>query len=167
MKKLLVLLTILSSIIAYAEDTIELEQTTVKGSKTSDYTAPPKEQKNTFVITQERIREKNYKNVEDILMKKLLVLLTILSSIMAYAEDTIELDQTTVKSSPRSSDYTLIPKEQKNTYVITQEKIRERNYKNVEDVLRDAPGVTIQNTAFGPRVDMRGSGEKSLSRVKV
>jgi len=100
-------------------------------------------------------------------MKKLLVLLTILSSIMAYAEDTIELDQTTVKSSPRSSDYTLIPKEQKNTYVITQEKIRERNYKNVEDVLRDAPGVTIQNTAFGPRVDMRGSGEKSLSRVKV
>ena len=100
-------------------------------------------------------------------MKKLLVLLTILSSIIAYAEDTIELDQTTVKSSPRSSDYTLIPKEQKNTYVITQEKIRERNYKNVEDVLRDAPGVTIQNTAFGPRVDMRGSGEKSLSRVKV
>ena len=46
-------------------------------------------------------------------MKKLLVLLTILSSIIAYAEDTIELDQTTVKSSPRSSDYTLIPKEQK------------------------------------------------------
>ena len=37
MKKLLVLLTILSSIIAYAEDTIELDQTTVKGSKTSDY----------------------------------------------------------------------------------------------------------------------------------
>ena len=94
-------------------------------------------------------------------------MLTILSSIIAHAEDTIELNQTTVKSSPRSSDYTLIPKEQKNTYVITQEKIRERNYKNVEDVLRDAPGVTIQNTAFGPRVDMRGSGEKSLSRVKV
>ena len=100
-------------------------------------------------------------------MKKLLALLTILSSIIAHAEDTIELKETTVKSSPRSSDYTLIPKEQKNTYVITQEKIRERNYKNVEDVLRDAPGVTIQNTAFGPRVDMRGSGEKSLSRVKV
>lgn len=94
-------------------------------------------------------------------------MLTILSSIIAHAEDTIELNQTTVKSSPRSSDYTLIPKEQKNTYVITQEKIRERNYKNVEDVLRDAPGVVVQNTAFGPRVDMRGSGEKSLSRVKV
>ena len=99
-------------------------------------------------------------------MKKLLVLLTILSSIMAYAEDTIELDQTTVKGS-KTSDYTAPPKEQKNTFVITQERIREKNYKNVEDILRDAPGVVVQNTAFGPRIDMRGSGEKSLSRVKV
>ena len=99
-------------------------------------------------------------------MKKLLVLLTILSSIMAYAEDTIELDQTTVKGS-KTSDYTAPPKEQKNTFVITQERIREKNYKNVEDILRDAPGVVVQNTAFGPRIGMRGSGEKSLSRVKV
>ena len=100
------------------------------------------------------------------MMKKLLVLLTILSSIIAYAEDTIELEQTTVKGS-KTSDYTAPPKEQKNTFVITQERIREKNYKNVEDILRDAPGVVVQNTAFGPRIDMRGSGEKSLSRVKV
>ena len=99
-------------------------------------------------------------------MKKLLALLTILSSIIAYAEDTIELNQTTVKGS-KTSDYTAPPKEQKNTFVITQERIREKNYKNVEDILRDAPGVVVQNTAFGPRIDMRGSGEKSLSRVKV
>ena len=99
-------------------------------------------------------------------MKKLLVLLTILSSIIAYAEDTIELEQTTVKGS-KTPDYTAPPKEQKNTFVITQERIREKNYKNVEDILRDAPGVVVQNTAFGPRIDMRGSGEKSLSRVKV
>lgn len=99
-------------------------------------------------------------------MKKLLVLLTILSSIIARAEDTIELNQTTVKGS-KTSDYTAPPKEQKNTFVITQERIREKNYKNVEDILRDAPGVVVQNTAFGPRIDMRGSGEKSLSRVKV
>ena len=99
-------------------------------------------------------------------MKKLLVLLTILSSIIAHAEDTIELKETTVKGS-KTSDYTAPPKEQKNTFVITQERIREKNYKNVEDILRDAPGVVVQNTAFGPRIDMRGSGEKSLSRVKV
>ncbi|WP_298972710.1 TonB-dependent receptor [uncultured Fusobacterium sp.] len=99
-------------------------------------------------------------------MKKLLVLLTILTSMASFSEDVIELEQTTVKAS-KTSDYTAPPKEQKNTFVITQERIREKNYKNVEDILRDAPGVVVQNTAFGPRIDMRGSGEKSLSRVKV
>ena len=99
-------------------------------------------------------------------MKKLLVLLSILTSIASFSEDVIELEQTTVKGS-KTSDYTAPPKEQKNTFVITQERIREKNYKNVEDILRDAPGVVVQNTAFGPRIDMRGSGEKSLSRVKV
>ena len=99
-------------------------------------------------------------------MKKLLVLLSIITSITSFSEDVIELGQTTVKGS-KTSDYTAPPKEQKNTFVITQERIREKNYKNVEDILRDAPGVIVQNTAFGPRIDMRGSGEKSLSRVKV
>ena len=99
-------------------------------------------------------------------MKKLLVLLSIISSIASFSENVIELGQTTVKGS-KTSDYTAPPKEQKNTFVITQERIREKNYKNVEDILRDAPGVVVQNTAFGPRIDMRGSGEKSLSRVKV
>lgn len=99
-------------------------------------------------------------------MKKLLVLLSIITSIASFSEDVIELGQTTVKGS-KTSDYTAPPKEQKNTFVITQERIREKNYKNVEDILKDAPGVVVQNTAFGPRIDMRGSGEKSLSRVKV
>ncbi len=99
-------------------------------------------------------------------MKKLLVLLSIITSITSFSEDVIELGQTTVKGS-KTSDYTAPLKEQKNTFVITQERIREKNYKNVEDILRDAPGVVVQNTAFGPRIDMRGSGEKSLSRVKV
>jgi len=99
-------------------------------------------------------------------MKKLLVLLSIITSITSFSEDVIELGQTTVKGS-KTSNYTAPPKEQKNTFVITQERIREKNYKNVEDILRDAPGVIVQNTAFGPRIDMRGSGEKSLSRVKV
>ena len=88
-------------------------------------------------------------------MKKLLVLLSIMSSIASFSEDVIELGQTTVKGS-KTSDYTAPPKEQKNTFVITQERIREKNYKNVEDILRDAPGVVVQNTAFGPRIDMNG-----------
>ena len=100
-------------------------------------------------------------------MKKLLILLSIISALPLLAEETIKLDKSVIKGRPRAADYSLIPKEQKNTFVITHEKIRERNYKNVEDILRDAPGVVVQNTAFGPRIDMRGSGEKSLSRVKV
>lgn len=99
-------------------------------------------------------------------MKKILFLVGALFSISAFAEQTIELGSTSIKGN-RKTDYTLTPKEYKNTYTITQEKIQERNYKNVEDVLRDAPGIVVQNTAFGPRIDMRGSGEKSLSRVKV
>ena len=99
-------------------------------------------------------------------MRKMLFLIGALLSISAFAEQTVELGSTSIKGN-RKADYTLTPKEYKNTYTITQEKIQERNYKNVEDVLRDAPGVVIQNTAFGPRIDMRGSGEKSLSRVKV
>ncbi len=99
-------------------------------------------------------------------MRKMLFLIGALLSISAFAEQTVELGSTSIKGN-RKADYTLTPKEYKNTFTISQEKIRERNYKNVEDALRDAPGVTIQHTAFGPRVDMRGSGEKSLQRVKV
>lgn len=100
-------------------------------------------------------------------MKKLLIFINILVSISLFSEETIKLDKSVIKATSKTTDYNLIPKEQKNTYVITQEKIRERSYKNVEDVLRDAPGIIVQNTAFGPRIDMRGGGEKALSRVKV
>lgn len=100
-------------------------------------------------------------------MKKIFILLSIMTSVQLLANEVIKLEKSVIKNNSRPSNYSLIPKEQKNTFVITQEKIRERNYKNVEDVLRDAPGVVVQNTAFGPRIDMRGSGEKALSRVKV
>lgn len=100
-------------------------------------------------------------------MNKKLTMLIFLLSTLTFSEETIKLENSVIKSTNSNTDYTLIPKEQKNTFVITQERIREKNYKNVEDVLRDAPGVVVQNTAFGPRIDMRGSGEKSLSRVKV
>lgn len=100
-------------------------------------------------------------------MRKVLISLSILMSIPIMAEQTIKLEKSVIKNNSRTADYNTTPKEYKNTYVITQEKIQERNYKNVEDVLRDAPGVIVQNTAFGPRVDMRASGEKSLQRVKV
>lgn len=85
----------------------------------------------------------------------------------SFATDTvIELDKTIIQDNSNRNFFTQ-PKEVKNTYTVTQEQIQERNYKNVEEVLKDSPGVIVNNTAFGPRIDMRGSGEKSLSRVKV
>lgn len=81
-------------------------------------------------------------------------------------EPTVQLERTFIDNN-YSRDLFVQPKEVKNTYTVTQEQIHEKNYKNVEEVLKDSPGVIVNNTAFGPRIDMRGSGEKSLSRVKV
>ncbi|MEG1338717.1 TonB-dependent receptor [Cetobacterium sp.] len=57
--------------------------------------------------------------------------------------------------------------ENKNVTVLFKEQIDNGNYKNVEDVLRDAPNIIVQDTYFGPRIDIRGNGEKSISKVKV
>ena len=100
-------------------------------------------------------------------MFKKLGILSFLIATSLYGEVSVELDKSVIKNKDGQRDFIVQPKVSKNTYTVTQEQIQERNYKNVEDVLRDAPGVVIQNTAFGPKVDMRGSGEKSFSRVKV
>ncbi len=100
-------------------------------------------------------------------MKKESLLLYFFISAVSFANNAvIQLDNTVVHDNS-SREFFVQPKEVKNTYTVTQKQIQERNYKNVEEVLRDSPGVVVNNTAFGPRVDMRGSGEKSLSRVKV
>ncbi|MGL4537776.1 MAG: TonB-dependent receptor [Cetobacterium sp.] len=57
--------------------------------------------------------------------------------------------------------------ENKNVTLLTKEQIDNGNYKDVSDVLRGAPNVIIQDTYFGPRVDIRGNGEKAISKVKV
>lgn len=101
-------------------------------------------------------------------MKKQLLLFSILACSSVYGENigNINLEESNIVSRGDFQNGTTIV-QNKNTIVITQEKIQEKKYKNVEEVLQDAPGIIIQNTPFGPRVDMRGSGEKSLSRVKV
>lgn len=100
-------------------------------------------------------------------MKKLLMLSFLLACASAYgSEAVIELDSTVIKDNYKR-DFVVQPKESKNTFTVTQEQIQERNYKNVEEVLQDAPGIIVNNTAFGPKIDMRGNGEKSLSKVKV
>lgn len=84
--------------------------------------------------------------------------------LIANAEETVKLKSSNINA--MGIDRPIV-KENKNVHVITQEKIREKKYRNIEEVLRDAPGITVQSTAFGPVIDMRGSGNRALSRVKV
>ncbi len=98
--------------------------------------------------------------------QQIALFLFLLSSLSHSKDATIQLDQTIIKKN-YSRDFLVQPKEVKNTYTITQEQIQEKNYKNVEEVLKDSPGVIVNNTAFGPKIDMRGNGEKSISKVKV
>ncbi|MGL5575933.1 TonB-dependent receptor plug domain-containing protein, partial [Cetobacterium sp.] len=102
-------------------------------------------------------------------MKKYLFVMCLALCANSYADSLggIQLETSHITDSTRSGGSVFNVVESKNTTIITQEKIQEKKYENVEAILREAPGVIVQNTAFGPRIDMRGSGEKSLSRVKV
>lgn len=100
-------------------------------------------------------------------MKKIILFYLIVSALSIADDVNIDLGDSVIRKNYSEREFFVAPREIKNTYVVTQEQIQEKNYKNVEDVLRDSPGVVVNNTAFGPRVDMRGSGEKSLSRVKI
>ncbi|WP_432204646.1 TonB-dependent receptor [Cetobacterium somerae] len=80
-------------------------------------------------------------------------------------EKTIKLEETVVVS--KSGFDTPLVSENKNVIVLFKDEIDNGNHKNVEDVLRDAPNVIVQETYFGPRVDIRGNGEKSISKVKI
>ncbi len=55
----------------------------------------------------------------------------------------------------------------KNVQVITNKEIEEKNYQDVTEILRDSPLVTIREDAFGPIVEMRGSGNNSKATVQV
>lgn len=60
-----------------------------------------------------------------------------------------------------------LEKENKNVTLISKETLEQKVYKNVEQILRDTPNVMVQETYFGPVIDLRGNGERAISRVKV
>lgn len=80
-------------------------------------------------------------------------------------EESIKLRESVILST--SGFGTPILSENKNITLLLKDQINNGNYKDVEDVLREAPSIVIQDTYFGPRVDIRGNGEKSISKVKV
>ena len=55
----------------------------------------------------------------------------------------------------------------KNVTVISRDDIEKKGYKNIQEVLRDTPGITFVDAGGGASIDMRGQGDKAVSKVKV
>ena len=97
-------------------------------------------------------------------MKKIMTI-ALIASASAYSATEIQLDKTVVSSTTGFEKP--IVEENKNIVLITSEDISKKQYTDVESILRDTPNVVIQETEFGPVVNLRGSGERSMSRVKT
>ena len=97
-------------------------------------------------------------------MKKIMTI-ALIASASAYSATEIHLDKTVVSSTTGFEKP--IVEENKNIVLITSEDISKKQYTDVESILRDTPNVVIQETEFGPVVNLRGSGERSMSRVKT
>lgn len=97
-------------------------------------------------------------------MKKIIIM-SFIASANLYAVSEIQLDKTVV-SSTAGFEKPII-EENKNVVLITEEQIKKKQYSDVESILKDTPNVVIQETEFEPVVNLRGSGERSMSRVKT
>ena len=102
------------------------------------------------------------------MFKKIIILSLVLAALVAHAEETvtgeIRLDEEMISTSGFEST---VGEQVKNVTVITKDDIAKEGYKTLEDVLRNAPGVTFVNSGSGPSIDIRGQGDKAVSKVKV
>lgn len=96
-------------------------------------------------------------------MKKIIFMILSINTILLGNE--IHLSSTTITTT--SGLNTPLVETNKNITLITKEDISKKQYNNVEAILRDTPNIVITNTQFGPTINLRGSGERSMSRVKV
>ncbi|WP_426711232.1 TonB-dependent receptor [Cetobacterium sp. SF1] len=96
-------------------------------------------------------------------MKKVFLLFFVIGSLTKAHE--IKLQDSIITSTTGFEEGVL--KENKNVTIISKDDLQKKEYKNLEEVLRDSPNVMIQKTFFGPVIDLRGNGERAISRVKV
>ena len=96
-------------------------------------------------------------------MKKIIFMILSINTILLGNE--IHLSSTTITTT--SGLNTPLVETNKNITLITKEDISKKQYDDVETILRDTPNIVITNTQFGPTINLRGSGERSMSRVKV
>ena len=93
--------------------------------------------------------------------------LFLISSLSSFAvEQEVKLAPTTVDG--RSSyNGSVTENEIKNIVVITKEEIQKKQHKDLLSVFEDSPMTMVTHTQAGPLIALRGSGEKTVMRVKV
>ena len=57
-------------------------------------------------------------------------------------------------------------KENTGKVIITQDEIQKKDYPSVVSIFEDVSVAVVHHTAFGPIVDLRGSGERTISRLR-
>lgn len=78
----------------------------------------------------------------------------------------IKLEPTMV-SGTSSYNGSVVGNESKNIVVITKSDIEKKNYKDLVTVFENSPVTMVTHTQAGPLISLRGSGEKTIMRVKV
>lgn len=97
-------------------------------------------------------------------MKKLILTFFILGNSCLFSFNTVDLGETVIQS---NGYYRPSMKENNGKVIITEKEIQKKNYSSVVSIFEDSPLTVIHHTPFGPVVDLRGSGERTISRVKV
>ncbi|MCP1225669.1 TonB-dependent receptor [Sebaldella sp. S0638] len=97
------------------------------------------------------------------------VLLAAVTSLVTATEDIIvkgeiRLDENITTATGFQST---VKEQVKNVTVISKEDIEKKGYKNLQEVLKDAPGISFVDVGFGGSIDIRGQGTEGVSKVKV
>ncbi|MDY6171808.1 MAG: TonB-dependent receptor [Fusobacterium necrophorum] len=102
-------------------------------------------------------------------MKKemILTLLCFASLQTMAATQEVELKPTKIHGGGATFSGSVLSGERKNTVIITDKDIEKKQYKNITEIFEDSPFTMVTHTPAGPVVALRGSGEKTLMRVKV
>ena len=104
------------------------------------------------------------------MFKKIAILSLLAIALLANANEEvtvtgeIRLDESITTTTGFEST---VKEQVKNVTVISKDDIEKKGYKNLQEVLSDAPGVTFVDAGGGASIDIRGQGDKAVSKVKV
>lgn len=96
--------------------------------------------------------------------KKIIMLWAVLAA-SAYGEQVVSLDKTVVYST--TGFETELRKTASNPTLVTAKEIEAKNYKTVEEVLKNIPAVNIVRQGKDYIIDLRGQGDKAKQNVQV